>query len=254
MLLARAVPMTVTINRTLAGVVLSALLLTAAHAAAPAVKEQPRKPADRLAKAWDDLTSEDEGVASRALLTLAAAPKDAVALLKARLVPVKVDAARVKKLIEQLNDDEFDKREDAARELEYLGRFAKPHLQKALEDSPPAETKKRLTALLERIPPEGKDKEKEAPNLMGRNVSVSSRNGKIEILIDGKRLALEALAKPVVYPVNVRWLRAVRAVALLETVGSPEARAVLKKMAAGEKGAKPTDEAAAALARLEKQK
>jgi hypothetical protein len=46
----------------------------------------------------------------------------------------------------------------------------------------------------------------------------------------------------------------VRAVALLETVGSPEARAVLKKMAEGEKGAKPTDEAAAALERLEKQK
>src|SRR5262249_10111396 len=155
------------------------------------------------------------------------------------------------KLIEQLDDDEFDKREEAARELEYLGRFARPHLDKALEGKPSAETKKRIAALLKRLPVEGKEKEA-APKLVGRNVSESTRNGQIEIVIDGKRLNLEALAKPVVVVPNAQWVRATRAVALLESINTAEARALLKELAAGETGATPTDEAKAALERLDK--
>lgn len=234
-----------------ARVALFALVLLAGVATAAAPPVGPKKPADRLSTLWDDLASEDDAKASRALLALAATPAETVALLEARLVPIEVDAVRVKKLIEQLDDDDFDRREIASRELEYLDRFAKPHLRKALEGKPSPETRKRLTALLERLPPEDKEKQ-EAPKLMGRNVSISNRNGEIELTIDGKKVNLAAMAKPVVYPVNVQWLRAVRAVVLLESVGTPEARAVLKKMAGGVKGAKPTDEAKAALERLRK--
>jgi hypothetical protein len=241
--------MTAMTNRALA----VALLLICAHLA-PAAAPPParQKSPDRLAKAWADLASEDEAVASRALLALAASPKESVALLKARLAPVKIDRARFEKLLELLDDDEFEVREAASRELEYLGRFAKPLLLKALEGKPRPEVRKRIATLLTRIPPDEKEKKEKAPALQGRNVQVRSNNDKIEILIDGKKLDLEAAIKPVVYPTNVGWLRAVRAVALLESVGTPESVAVLKKMAAGEKGARPTDEAAAALSRLRK--
>jgi RNA polymerase sigma factor (sigma-70 family) len=46
------------------------------------------------------------------------------------------------------------------------------------------------------------------------------------------------------------WLRAVRAVALLESIGTPEARAILETLATGEVEALPTQEARAALERL----
>src|SRR5205807_1256969 len=46
------------------------------------------------------------------------------------------------------------------------------------------------------------------------------------------------------------WTRAVRAVVLLEHVGTPDAVAILKALATGHPDAQPTKEARAALARL----
>jgi hypothetical protein len=46
------------------------------------------------------------------------------------------------------------------------------------------------------------------------------------------------------------WLRFRRAVAVLEYTGGAEARRILSVLAAGAEGSRPTNEAAAALARL----
>jgi hypothetical protein len=94
------------------------------------------------------------------------------------------------------------------------------------------------------------------PVLQGKSVSVSSGPGGIKIIIDGQPLDLAALAKPVVVAprVNTQWLRATRTVALLETFGTPEARAVLEALAGGERATVPTQEAKAALERLGKPK
>ena len=46
------------------------------------------------------------------------------------------------------------------------------------------------------------------------------------------------------------WLRFRRAIAVLEYNGSAEAKAILASLARGAEGARPTQEAAAALARL----
>jgi hypothetical protein len=48
------------------------------------------------------------------------------------------------------------------------------------------------------------------------------------------------------------WVRAVRAIALLEHIGTSEARAILERLASGEAEALPTEQARAALARLDK--
>lgn len=235
------------INRIVPAIALCLLAL-----AAPAGRaDDQKKDADRL---WADLSSQDESKASWALLTLVKTPKETLTLLAARLKPVKADSTQVKKLIEQLDADDYENRETATRELEYLDRFAKEAMKKALEDKPTAEVKKRLEALLARIPTDGKDKD-EPFELKGRSISTRSVNGVIEIFIDGKKLDIAAMVKgrPAPTP-NMQWARAVRAVAVLEHIGTEEAKAVLKKLAEGEAGAKPTDEAKAALERLGKVK
>lgn len=242
-LLAKGAAMTWT-RRTLAAATCALLAAGALTAAAPSAKADAR-----LEGLWADLASENEADAGRALLALAARPKDAVALIAARLAPVKVDAARFAKLLEQLDEGDFDRRLAARREIEYLGKFARPLLDKALEGEPSPEVRKAVGDLLRRLPPEGKQ---EVPKLRGNSVSIANRNGDLQIVIDGKVLDLAALAKQAVYPTNAQWLRAARAVALLESVGTPEAKAALRALAAGQAGARPTDEAKAALGRLEK--
>jgi RNA polymerase sigma factor (sigma-70 family) len=206
--------------------------------------------ADRLEGLWQDLASTDEARASRALLALAATPRESTALFKERLPAVKADPARVSQLVAELGDAKFSRRQAAAKELQYLGKFARPLLEKHLAGKLPLETQTRIQRLLQLLPGEARQK-RPVPALRGQSVSVSSNNGMIEIVIDGKRLDLAALAKapPAPRP-NTLWLRAVRAVALLESFGTPAARSVLNTLARGEPGAAPTQEAKAALARL----
>ena len=80
-----------------------------------------------------------------------AASKEAVPFLKDHLKPVKADTKRVAQLIEQLDSDDFAKREEAAVELDYFGKFIKADLEKAVAAKPSAEVKKRMQGLLDRI-------------------------------------------------------------------------------------------------------
>src|SRR6266536_842074 len=98
--------------------------LIAAVAAAGFAAAATAQPSN-LDKLWADLASADEATSTRAILALAAAPKDSIPFLKDRLKPVKVDADRVAKLVKQMENPKFAEREAASRELttdvEYLG-------------------------------------------------------------------------------------------------------------------------------------
>ena len=198
---------------------------------------------------WNDLMSTDETKAARATLGLAAIPTEAAAFLKARLRPVKVDEATVAQLVKQLDSDEFETRQTAAQELEYLGKYVKTLLEKHLADSPPTEAKRAIRVLLDKMPSDEKTPAPQ-PKLMGRSVSVRSGGGEIQIIIDGKPLDLSAYApKPPPLP-PAGWARAARAVAVLEYLATPEARQQLEKLAEGEADAPPTKAAKEALERL----
>ena len=76
-------------------------------------------------------------------------------------------------------------------EAEFLGKFSRPILEQAIKGGVSAEVKKRIEKVLEQIPVDVKEDDKEAappPVLRGRSVSVSSNNGVVQISIDGKPL------------------------------------------------------------------
>lgn len=200
----------------------------------------------KVAQQYAALATADEAKASRALLALASQPTEAVELLNKRLKAVKVDTKQVTKWIEQLGDESFSVREDAARELAYLSVFVRSHLEKAVESAKDAEVKKRLDVLLNQLP-DTKKKEMQPP-LRG-NVSISNVNGKLTIKIDGKELNLNPPPAEAPKP-NLSLLQVTRSIALLEHIGTPAARKVLKRLADGEADSTVTKEAKAALARL----
>lgn len=204
---------------------------------------------------WADLGSTDEGKATRALLALAATPKETTAFFKENLKPVKVDAKRVAQLLKALDSDTFVVRTQASVELEYFGKYIKAELEAAMKDSMKAETKMRLQQLLEKIPSE-KKVEPMPPPAKGRpggNVSIINRNGQITVLIDGQPIDFSKMTPPPPPPgPPQQWIRAVRAVTILEHLATPEARTLLETMANGERDALPTAAAKEALERLKK--
>jgi hypothetical protein len=200
---------------------------------------------------WADLASTDEAKAARALLTLAGGdPKQTVSFLRERLRPVKADPRRVSQLIAQLDNEAFDKREAAQQELAYLGKYVKADLQKAVQSKGSVELVQRAQRLLKQL--EETPTPAAAPVLPnGAAVSVSNVNGVTEITVNGKPLDLtpRVIVKRGPLPT---WQRAMRAAAVLEHIGTPEARKVLELLAAGESDALPTRAAKEALKRLTK--
>jgi RNA polymerase sigma factor (sigma-70 family) len=154
---------------------------------------------------WADLAGEDARKAYRAIHGLAAAPAQAVAYLKEHLRPVpEVEPRRVERLLADLDSSEFTVREAAAKELTGLAERVEPALRRALKESPSAEVRRCVEALL---------------------------------------------AVPGAAPTG-DTLRALRAVWVLELVGTPEARQLLEALAKGAAAARQTVEAKAALERL----
>jgi hypothetical protein len=135
---------------------------------------------------------------------LAAVPDRAAALLADRMRPA--EAGPAARLIADLNSDDLETREKASRELLRLGANARSALDITLAQDPPAETRRRIEELLQKI-------------------------------------------DPVPLPEEARG---VRAVDVLERVGTDKARATLKALASGAPSALVTREAKEALDRLAK--
>jgi hypothetical protein len=169
----------------------------------PAPTSEPQRSMDQL---WGDLAGADTEKAEAALAALVARPEDAVRLAKRHLRPAApLPAARLGKLLADLEAEEFTVRDRAEKELERLDELVESALRRALAKATSADLQRRLKKLLERA-----DK----------------------LTLDGESL------------------RAVRAVELLERIGSPAARKLLGELAKGAADARLTRDARAALERL----
>ncbi len=101
---------------------------------------------------WADLTGDDGGKVHKAVWALAAAPKQALPLLRGTLKPVPAgDEKRIARLIKELDADDFGTREKASAELIEVGEPAAPALREALGGTPSAEVRARIRRLLDRF-------------------------------------------------------------------------------------------------------
>jgi WD40 repeat protein len=161
--------------------------------------------AEQLQAHWTDLAG-SAGRAYGARWALVRSPRQAVALAAARVPPASQERMKQQeRLIQELDDESFEVREAATRELRGRGLEAEHAVRAALAAPGSPERQRRLKAVLHAI--------REA----------------------GPSGAL---------------LQQLRAISVLEQVGTDEARAVLSALAGGPEGAPVTGEAQAALGRL----
>ncbi|MHB1424847.1 MAG: sigma-70 family RNA polymerase sigma factor [Gemmataceae bacterium] len=120
--------------------------------------------ADDLKLLWDALAAEDAAAGFRAIQALSADPERAVPYLRPRLHPVAVvDEERLKRLIADLDNDQFNVRDNASKELEQLGEAALHAMRKAIEDRPTLEKRRRLEPLVQK-----QEREEWKPSAEGR--------------------------------------------------------------------------------------
>jgi hypothetical protein len=106
----------------------------------------------QLETEWAALLADDAGRAYRAAVALAAAPGQAVPLLKDYLGKGRApDAERVARLIADLDADDFATREQATEELTRLGDAAEGALRKALGGKLSAEQRRRVESVLAKL-------------------------------------------------------------------------------------------------------
>jgi hypothetical protein len=202
--------------------------------------------AQQMEALWNDLEKE-EAVATRALLRLSAKPAEAVAFLKETMKPLRIEAERVKSLLAKLGSDKDDIWKPAFEELEYFDPRLAIDLTTLMNDVTESPARQRMVAVLSgRL----------AERLEGKTVSIRPLGGGGDgfNFFDGRG---SWWAEHKVERLNrgggdskKKWTRAVRAIVLLEHIGTPDAVIVLRSMATGHLDAQPTKEARAALDRL----
>jgi hypothetical protein len=171
---------------------------------APAAKEKPSE--KDLEELWTALNDPDAKKARPAMLTLAANPKEALALLESKVKPAGEEA--VNKLIADLDSDDYKTRENASKELAKAGASVKAALEKTMKGNPTAEQKRRIEDLLANMKDAGPPRVNALPS---RAVEVLERLGTkeaerlLKALADGHadapltkeaKGALARLAKP----------------------------------------------------------
>jgi hypothetical protein len=228
----------------LVNVLISALLMVTFLCAAALAADPPASEKD-LERWWTDLEGQ-EAIAARALLELAARPTAAVEFLRQKMRPLKIEEARVRKLLADMGSDKQEVWDPAYEELEYFDPRLAIDLTTLMTDITTSPARERMVELLSQRP---------VGSLVGKEVIVRPLGGGTEgfNFFDGRG---SWWAEHRVERINLggnlkkKWTRAVRAIVLLEHLGTAEAVAILKDMATGHAEAQPTRTAQAALERL----
>ncbi len=166
---------------------------------------------------WEALNDDSPKIAIPAGMALAGAPEHALKLLKERLRGP--EAKQLAAWIAKLADEDFDEREAAEKELARAGDWAAPALRAALKNPASAEQRLRLEKLIAGLNPKP-----------------------IKLDLTGDIPPKKTGSIP-------PYLREVRALAVLERIGTHEAKKVVESLAAGDTGLMVTREAKLILAR-----
>jgi dipeptidyl aminopeptidase/acylaminoacyl peptidase len=114
------------------------------------------KPAElspaELRTRWTDLERREAEVAYRAMLELAAAPRQSIPFLQEHLPPTAlVDGRAVSRLVAELDSERFETRDEATRQLGRFRDLAESALLQALQSQPSLEKRRRIERLLEKV-------------------------------------------------------------------------------------------------------
>jgi RNA polymerase sigma factor (sigma-70 family) len=110
--------------------------------ALPAVRSED------LPRLWAELGGEDTRKAQASLWALAGAPTIALPFLERRLEPARAaDPERLRRLLAELDSEQFTVRKAAFEELRKLDQLAEPALRRALEAKPSLEGRRRIDEL-----------------------------------------------------------------------------------------------------------
>jgi hypothetical protein len=233
------------------------LLLTSPTSAyPPPAAQDPVAKLKQFDGLWTDLAGE-EAPATRALLKLSARPDDAVALFAARLKPLKIDEKTVRDLLKDLNSEKDDVWKKAYDTLDYFDPRLAIDLPTLMNDVTDYPARARLYFLLA-----GYYTKEKFPELDGNITLREHTDQKGEVYYNFVIKNGSTWAEHKVERINAGnfgcrrapWTRAVRAISLLEHIGTPAAEAVLKDLATGHSDAQPTKAAKEALKRMGKEK
>jgi hypothetical protein len=193
---------------------------------------------------WADLYK-DEPEASSAVLKLFKQPERAVPFLKEKLRPLKMDADRCRQLLTDLGSEDAKVWKAAWDELDYLDPRLAIDLRTLMREVPERPARTRMVELCS---------QREADSLAGKAVQIRpvGDDGFNFTADNGSWWAEHRIDRIGMYGWNSKrsWVRALRAVSILEQIGSPEAARVLKQLAVGHAEAFPTKAARASLKRL----
>ena len=197
-------------------------------------------------RAWRNLLLSDEPHASRAVLELASSPRATVPLLQRKLKPLKTSAEEVKKLIADLASDKDDVWKPAFEELSYLDPRLALDPDAAFAEAKAPLARQRLAAILVDSP----DPTKFAPTVGGQRIELTGGGVRTPQRVYTLTVTADGRGSPAgqTFPIpagvadirRASWLRAARAVSILEHLRTPEALALLKEMATGHPDALPT--------------
>jgi|GEM_PF-1666983 len=184
---------------------------------------------------WTDL-AESDPQSDRALLCFAATPDKTVAFMKTRLLPLTITADRVNELIVALGSDKEEFWKPADVELRYFDPRLAINLQTLMKQVTTTPARQRLTAVLSDRPPEMiTSAMKITLRKTGEGFNFFNGQGSWWAEDQVARLNTSPWGNPKKF-----WTRAIRAIVILQQIGTPDAMAILKNMAGGNPDAQPT--------------
>lgn len=209
--------------------------------------DNPSKDEPPTAETWWKKLELDEPESSRALLKLSRDPVGAIAVFRAKLKPLKLDGDRLKDLIVQLSSEDEKIWHTAFEELEYFDPRLALDLVTLMDIVQVNPVRSRLTEVLSgREAGSLKDQDIQLRPVGADGYNFSGGIGSWWAEHKIERLKGQGWGNP-----KKKWQRALRAIALLEQMGTPEAQALLEDLAAGHPEAQPTIFAKECLERLQ---
>jgi hypothetical protein len=221
------------------------IVASVALAAAAPVEEGATAGRGPMEAWWADLEKEEEP-ASRALLKMSTRPEEAVAFLKVRMKPLTIKAGEVRGLLLKVGSRNEKVWKPAFEELEYFDPRLAIDLETLMERITETPARQRMVEVLSG---------REAGSLGEAAIQLHNIGGGrgFNFVARGSWWAehrVERLNSDRWGTYKKKWARAVRALVLLEHIGTPDALAILKAMATGHPDAQPTKVAKEALERV----